>query len=48
MVRGEQDKNSDFDVIVAVDKDNDCKEINHPIIKGLKLDISFRSLKQIE
>ena len=48
VVRGEQDKNSDFDVIVAVDKDNDCKEINHPIIKGLKLDISFRSLKQIE
>lgn len=48
VVRGEQDKNSDFDVIVAVDQDNNCKEINHPIIKGLKLDISFRSLKQIE
>ena len=48
VVRGEQDKNSDFDVIVAVDEDNDCKEINHPIIKGLKLDISFRSLKQIK
>ena len=48
VVRGEQDKDSDFDVIVAIDEDNDCKEINHPIIKGLKLDVSFRSLKQIE
>jgi hypothetical protein len=48
VVRGEHDKDSDFDVIVAVDKYNDCKEINHPIIKGLKLDISFRSLKQIK
>ncbi|KKQ36435.1 MAG: hypothetical protein US53_C0052G0013 [Candidatus Woesebacteria bacterium GW2011_GWA1_37_7] len=48
VVRGEQDKDSDFDVIVAIEEDNDCKEINHPIIKGLKLDVSFRSLKQIE
>jgi predicted nucleotidyltransferase len=46
--RGEQDKNSDFDVVVAVDDDNPCSEINHPVINGIKLDLSFRSLKQIE
>lgn len=48
VARGEQNKDSDFDVIVVTDKDNDCKEINHPIISGLKLDITFRSFKQIE
>lgn len=48
VVRGEHGKDSDMDVIVAVDMDNDCTEINHPIIKGLKLDLSFRSLKQIK
>ncbi|HEX6976850.1 MAG TPA: nucleotidyltransferase domain-containing protein [Patescibacteria group bacterium] len=48
VVRGEQDKNSDLDVIVLVNQDNDCKEINHPIINGIKLDITFRSLKQIK
>ena len=48
IARGEQDKDSDLDVIVAVDLDNNCKEINHPFIKDLKLDISFRSLVQIK
>ncbi len=47
LVRGEQDKNSDLDVMVIVDSKNDCKEINHPIINGLKLDLTFRSLDQI-
>src|SRR5258708_3966499 len=48
VARGEQNKNSDLDVIVITNKDNDCKEINHPIINGIKLDITFRSFKQIE
>lgn len=48
VVRGEQDKNSDLDVIVITNKENDCKEINHPIINGLKLDITFRSFDQIK
>lgn len=48
VVRGEQDKNSDLDVMVIVDEDNNCKEINHPIINGIKLDITFRSLAQIK
>ncbi len=47
LVRGEQDKNSDLDVMVIVDSKNNCKEINHPIINGLKLDLTFRSLDQI-
>lgn len=48
VVRGEQDKNSDLDVMVIVDEKNECKEINHPIINGIKLDITFRSLSQIK
>lgn len=48
IARGEQTKDSDLDVIVEVDKDNDCKEINHPTVNGIKLDITFRSYKQIE
>lgn len=47
LVRGEHDKNSDFDVMVIIDSENDCKEINHPIINGLKLDLTFKSLDQI-
>lgn len=48
VVRGEQDKNSDLDVMVIVDRENDCKEINHPIINGVKFDITFRSIEQIK
>lgn len=47
VARGEENRDSDFDVIVVVDKDNTCKEINHPIINGTKLDISYRSFRQI-
>lgn len=48
LVRGEQTKDSDLDVMVVVDKDNNCNEINHPIINGIKLDITFRSFGQIK
>lgn len=48
VARGEQNKDSDLDVIVLTNKGNNCKEINHPVINGVKLDISFRSLKQIQ
>lgn len=48
IARGEQDKNSDLDAIVLVDHDNNCKEVNHPIINGIKVDISFRSLEQVK
>ncbi len=48
LVRGEHDKNSDLDVMIIVTAENDCKEINHPIVNGLKLDLTFRSLEQIK
>ena len=47
VVRGEQNKDSDLDVMVVVNENNDCKEINHPIINGIKLDLTFRSIQQI-
>lgn len=48
VARGEQNKNSDLDVKVVVDADNPCKEINHPVINGIKLDLTFNSLEQIK
>src|SRR5581483_6015669 len=48
LARGEQDKNSDLDVMVIVDTDNECTEINHPILNGLKSDLTFRSFEQIK
>jgi len=48
IARGDQNTDSDFDVIVIVNENNSCKEINHPIINGIKLDITFRSLKQVK
>ncbi len=47
LARGETTTNSDVDVHVIVNEDNLCKNINHPIINGIKLDISFRSLNQV-
>ncbi len=47
VVRGEATEKSDFDVHVIVDEDNTCPNINHPIINGVKLDLSFRSLQQL-
>src|SRR5437660_377084 len=38
---------SDCDVRVAVDEDNPCRNINHPIIGGVKFDITFSSLAQL-
>lgn len=48
LARGEATRQSDFDVHVVVDEDNPCSNINHPIIDGVKLDLSFRSLKQLQ
>jgi hypothetical protein len=39
---------SDFDVRVVVGEDNPCSALNHPRIGGVKLDITFRSLRQLE
>lgn len=47
VARGEATEKSDLDVHVIVDEDNACPNINHPIIAGVKLDLSFRSLQQL-
>jgi predicted nucleotidyltransferase len=39
---------SDFDVRVVVGEDNPCSALNHPRVGGVKLDITFRSLRQLE
>ena len=48
VARGEANEKSDLDVHVIVDEDNTCTNINHPVIAGVKLDLSFRSLKQLQ
>jgi hypothetical protein len=48
LARGEATEHSDLDVKVAVNKDNLCNNINHPIINGVKLDITFNSLQQLK
>lgn len=46
LARGDADNNSDIDVNVIVDEDNDCANVNHPSINGVKFDITFLSLRQ--
>ncbi len=38
---------SDLDVQVLVDHENPCANINHPMINGVKLDVTFMSLGQL-
>jgi len=47
MARGDAGPQSDLDVKVVIDADNDCTNINHPHIDGVKLDITFISLNQL-
>ena len=48
LARGEATEASDLDVKVAIDADASCHNVvNHPIIQGVKLDISFNSLTQL-
>lgn len=46
LVRGEATDASDMDVKVVTDEDNPCSNINHPVIGGVKLDLSFASISQ--
>lgn len=46
LARGEATEQSDVDVKVIVDEENDCTNVNHPIIDGVKLDITFHSFSQ--
>ncbi len=48
VAEGTSTAKSDLDVMVVVDEDNPCQNINHPTIDDYKLDITFRSFKQVE
>ncbi len=48
VAEGTSNQHSDLDVKVIVDADNLCENINHPGFDDYKLDITFRSMKQIE
>ncbi len=48
VAEGSATTDSDLDVLVVVDTDNTCRNINHPRIGGVKLDISFLSRRQLE
>lgn len=48
LARQEATEQSDCDVQVIVNEDNPCSNINHPIIEGVKLDLSFLSLEQLK
>jgi len=47
LARQEATEQSDCDVRVIVNEDNPCTNINHPIIGGVKLDLTFLSLAQL-
>jgi hypothetical protein len=48
LARGESTEASDMDVKVVVNENNPCANVNHPIIGGVKLDISFGSFEQLK
>lgn len=47
VARGEITAASDLDVHVLIDHENACASINRPIIKGVKLDLTFLSFEQL-
>jgi hypothetical protein len=48
VARGDSTNLSDFDVKVVVNQNNPCPNINHPVIAGIKLDITFGSFAQLQ
>jgi predicted nucleotidyltransferase len=48
VARGEEEEGSDLDVQVLVDRVDGCGAINHPIVGGVKLDLSFLTLQQLD
>jgi predicted nucleotidyltransferase len=48
VARGEEEESSDLDVQVLVDRVDCCGAINHPIVGGVKLDLSFLTLRQLD
>ncbi len=48
VARGDATAQSDLDVKVVTDLDNLCANINHPVIDGVKLDLTFGSFAQLQ
>jgi len=48
VAREDISEDSDLDIKVITALDNECKNINHPFINGIKLDITFLSQGQLE
>lgn len=48
VAQGTASELSDLDVRVLVNEENHCSAINHPKIGGVKLDITFCSIEQLE
>lgn len=48
LARGEETEQSDLDVKVVTNEENPCRNVNHPMINGVKLDISFSSFQQLK
>lgn len=48
LARMEATEQSDCDVQVIVDEDNPCTNINHLVMAGVKLDLTFLSLSQLQ
>lgn len=48
LARMEATEHSDCDVQVIVNEDNPCTNINHPVIAGIKLDLTFLSFAQLQ
>lgn len=47
VARDDATAQSDLDLQVIVERDNPCANINHPVIAGVKLDLTFISLAQL-
>ena len=48
VAEGTSTDKSDLDVVVVIDDDNPCHNFNHPTFGDYKLDLNFRSFKQVE
>lgn len=46
-VTGELHAQSDLDVVVLVTDDDSCREVSHPRLQGIPIDISFNSFESI-
>ena len=48
VAEGTSTNKSDLDVVVVIDDDNPCQNFNHPTFDDYKLDLNFRSYRQVE